>query len=213
MANPIVYSWPVASATAIAAVQSRTGAGSLLLNGNLAKPENNGLFVSLGNVSRVVTLTSVNDLHLVNFTITGTLNGLTVSETLAGPTSNTVATTQVFSSVTSITVAGTVTAVSVGTGTTGYTDWIQFDRHASVANLAIQVDATATLSYSFQVTLDNVQGNNSPLTFTPITAMTTATTDQLANYTAPFTYARIVMNSSDATGAFTATFLQQGLKY
>lgn len=211
MANPQVYVWAVASATAIAALQSRTGAGSLLLNGTLAVSTNNGLFVDLGNVNRVVTLTSANNLGAINITITGTLNGVTVTETRAGPVSNTVATTQVFSTITSITTSGTVTAISVGTGTTGYSDWFTFDKHASVANVSIQVDATATLSYSLQVTLDNVQGNNTPLTFTPVTAMTTATTDQLANYTAPFTYARIAMISSDATGAFTATFLQQGL--
>jgi hypothetical protein len=211
MANPQVYTWPIAAVNAVALVQSRTGAGALLLNGTLKNVNDTGLVIKLGAVSRVLTLTSVNDLHLINVTITGTLNGVVVSETRAGPTSNTVATTQVFSTITSITTSGTVTAMSVGTGTTGYTNWFTFDKHASVANLAIQVDATATVSYSLQVTLDNVQGNNSPLTFTPISAMTTASTDQLANYTAPFQYARIAMVSSDATGAFTATFLQQGL--
>jgi hypothetical protein len=211
MANPQVYVWPVAAATAIAAVQSRTGAGKLLLNGTLAVSTNNGLFVDLGGVNRVLTLTSVNDLHLINVTITGTLNGVTVTETRSGPTSNTVATTQVFSTITSITTSGTVTAMSVGTGTTGYTNWYFFDYNASVANLAISVDATATVSYSFQVTLDDVQTVASPLTFTPITAMTTASTDQLANYTAPFTYCRVAMISSDATGAMTVTLVQQGL--
>lgn len=211
MANPQVYVWPVASATAIAALQSRVGAGKLLLNGTLAVNTNNGLFVDLGGVNRVVSLTSTNDLSTVNVTVTGTLNGVNVSETLSGPTSNTVVTTQVFSTITSITVDATVTALSAGTGTTGYTDWFTFDRHASVANVAIAVDATATVSYSLQITLDNVQVNSNPLIFTPVVAMTTATADQLANYTAPFMYARIAMISSNATGAFTATFLQQGL--
>ncbi len=211
MANPQVYVWAVASTTAVAAVQSRTGAGKLLLNGTLAVATNSGQFIDLGSVSRTITLTSANNLSLINITITGTLNGVAVSQTLAGPNANTVTTTQAFSIITSITTSGTVTAISVGTGTTGFTNWFTFDKHASVANLAIQVDATATVSYSLQVTLDNVQGNNNPLLFTPVVAMTAASTDQLANYTAPLQYARIAIISSDATGALTATFLQQGL--
>lgn len=211
MANPQVYTWPVAAVDAIALLQGRTGAGALLLNGTLSVPQSNGLFIDLGKVSRTVSITSTNNLSAVNFTINGTLNGLNVTQTIAGPDNDTVETTVVFSTITSVTVSATVAGVSVGTGTVGFTDWFTFDKHASVANLAVAVDATATVSYSFQVTLDNVNGNNSPLVFTPITAMTTASTDQLGNYTAPFQFARIAVISSDASGAIVATFLQQGL--
>lgn len=211
MGTPQVYTWPIAVTTAVALLQSRTGAGALVLNGTLVNTNLSVKVADFGRVNRVVSLTSANDLHLINITITGTLNGVVVSETRTGPTSNTVETTQVFSTVTSVTTSGTVTAISLGSGTTGYSDWFTYDKHGSVANLAIQVDVTATVSYSFQVTLDDVQGNNSPITFTPIAAMTTASTDQLANYTAPINYCRIALISSDATGAFVATLLQQGL--
>lgn len=211
MGTPQVYTWPIAVTTAVCALQSRTGAGALILNGTLVNTNLSVKTVDFGRINRVVSLTSGNDLHLINITITGTLNGVAQSETIAGPNVNTVETTKVFSTITSVTTDGTVTAISLGSGSTGYTDWFTYDKHGSVANLAIAVDATATVSYSFQVTLDDVQGNNSPLTFTPISAMTTASTDQLANYTAPLNYCRIAMISSDATGAFVATLLQQGL--
>ena len=130
---------------------------------------------------------------------------------MAGPNVNTVASTKYYDSITSITTSGAVTAISVGTGTEGFTNWFTFDTHGSVANLAIQCVATATISYSFQVTLDDVQTVASPTTFTPVTTLTTATGSILANYTAPFTYGRIAILSSDATGSLTASFLQQGL--
>lgn len=210
MAKPQVYTWAVAAEAAVCALQSRTGAGSLLLNGTLSTPTN-PLVIDFGNVSRVVTLTSTNNLSGVNVTITGTLNGRAQTETRAGPNNNTVATTAVFSTVTSVTTSNTVTAISLGTGTTGYSDWFTVDPYIGVMNLGIQVIATATVSYSFQVTLDDVQTNASPTLFTPVTALTTATTSQLGAYTTPVAYCRIAMISSDATGAFVATILQQGL--
>ncbi len=209
MANPQVYTWPIADADGVALLQTYSGAATFLLNGVLANIS--GLYVDLGGISRVITLTSTNNLSGRQITITGTLNGVAQTETRAGPNSNTVATTAVFSTITSITTNGAVTAMSVGTGTSGYTDWFTYDKHGSVANLAIAVDATATVSYSFQVTLDDVQTNVSPLIFTPIAAMTTASTDQLANYTAPLNYCRVAVISSDATGALVVTLLQQGL--
>ncbi len=212
MGTPQVYTWPVAVTTAVALLQSRTGAGALVLNGTLVNTNLNVKVADFGRVNRVVSLTSANNLSGINITITGTLNGVAVSETRAGPNANTVETTQVFSTVTSVTTTGTVTAISLGTGTVGTTAWFTSDRFLGVTNLSIQVDVTATVSYSFQVTNDDVNGNNSPFTATPITAMTTASTDQLAGYTVPFRFCRIAMISSDATGAMTANLLQQGVK-
>jgi len=210
MSTPQVYTWPIADEDAVALLQTTAGADTLLLNGALSNPNNRGLFVDFGKVSRVVTLTSANNLGAVNVTIAGTLNGVVVTETRVGPNNNTVATTQVFSSVTSITVDDAVTAMSVGTGVSGYTKWFKSNKYPLASQLAVQVDATATVSYSFQVTLDEVNGNNSPLTFTPVVALTTASADQLGVYTVPFNYCRVAMVTSDATGAMTVTMLQQG---
>lgn len=213
MANPQAYVWPVAAAAAIAALQDTAGAATLKLDGSLSLSTNNGLFVDLGSANRVVTLTSANDLHLVNVTITGTLNGVVVSEERVGPTSNTVATTQVFSTITKITVDAAVTAISVGTGTTGYTDWWAYNPLCAFAGASCQVIATATVSYSLQVTCDDVQTNASPTVFTPVTSLTTASTSILAAITPlPITYARIAMLSSNSTGALVATFTQQGIR-
>jgi hypothetical protein len=210
MADPKVYTWPVPGANTIALLQTYGAAATLILNGTLNGSQPNN-YVNFGGYSRLITLTSVNNLSAINITITGTLNGVAQTETLAGPNANTVASTKNFSTITSITTNGAITAMSVGTGTTGFTNWFTFDEHTSVANLAVAVNVTGTINYSFQVTLDDVQTNATPLCFTPVTTLTGASTDILGNYTAPFLYGRILVNSSGADGTLIATFVQQGL--
>lgn len=211
MAIPQVYSWPAASSTAVALLKTLGAAGTIPLNGTLSKSTDNGLFVNFDGIARVVTLTSTNNLSAVNVTITGTLNGSVVSETRAGPNNNTVATTQVFNSVTSITTDAAVTAMSAGTGQTGYTNWFMVNNHAGVMNMNIAADISGTIDYSFQVTLDDVNTDATPLVFTPITALTGATTDILGSYTAPAKFCNIKINSSTGNATLTATILQQAI--
>ncbi len=211
MGTPSVYTFPKADPAAVSALQTTAGAGTILLNGTLAVNTNNGLFVNFDGISRVVSLTSLNDLSGVNVTINGTLNGAAVTATLAGPNDNTVSTTQLYSSVTSVSVNGAVTGLSVGTGSTGATNWKMIDEHGSVMNLGIAVIATATISYSFQVTLDDANTVVTPNVFTPITALTAATGSELGDYTGPIRFANIIINSSSGNGALTATMIQQGL--
>ncbi len=106
-----------ASTTAIAAVQSPSGAGNMTLTGSAV---NDG-----SNMSTTVTLTSANNNAAVSFTVTGTdASGNAVSETIGtGPNANTVTGSTKFLTVTQISHAATISAVSAGftatTDTTG----------------------------------------------------------------------------------------------
>lgn len=222
MARPAVFTWPVADADSVCLLQQTSGAGSFVINGALVNLAALPYIAVFPGISRVVTLTSAGNISGVNFTIAGTLNGSTVTETRAGPNANTVATTQIYDTVTSVTVNGAVgTDTSLGTGTTGYTHWFNHNYHATVLGCTIAVDITGTINYDFETTLDDVQTNSSPKIFTPVDGtagspgypadMTGATTDQLAAYNNVARYSRIKINSSGADGTLIATFLQQGI--
>src|SRR6266850_3299330 len=113
MARPVVINWPVTSNTSVAALQTLGAAGNLVINYGP-----NGFF-DFVNLTRKITFTSANNLAGVNFTITGTLNGTTISEVLAGPNANTVTSVNIYDTITSIAANAAAAAVSAGTGQTG----------------------------------------------------------------------------------------------
>ena len=154
MTKPVVQTWGLPNPTAIASLQTSAVAGSLSIS--------NG---SMNGNYRTVSLTSVNNLSGVNFTITGTLMGNIVSQTIAGPNNDTVYTTQLFDSVTSISFNAAVTAVSAGTGTTGQTAWIPYSYNTNVLGSGIQVKAFGTagnITYNLATTFDDVTKTSSP---------------------------------------------------
>jgi hypothetical protein len=209
MSHPVIYSWPVPSATAVAQEQTLAGAGSLVLNGSFAS----GGVVVFPSFARTISLISANDLNGVQFTVTGTANGAIVSETIAGPNNDRVETTVIFNAVTSITTNNAAAAVSAGTGTKGRTAWFLHNYHAVVPYLAVQVNVIATINYSFVTTLINVEGipDANIISFNPIADLTNATADKMDGYFIPARYSSITVNSSNDTGALTAIFLQQGI--
>jgi hypothetical protein len=209
MANPQRYTWPVSSTTSVAALQTLSGAGKLKLNGSLDPLGT--LPLDMGRITRQLNFTSVNNLGAVNITIVGTNFGFPATEVLVGPNADTVTSVNYYTTISSISVNAAVTGLSVGSDLLGYTNWFRFDYQASVANTAIQVVVGGTITYSLQITCDDANKVQAPTTFTPVVAMTAATTSQLADYTAPYTYARIAITSSDGTGTLVATFIQQGL--
>jgi hypothetical protein len=104
----------------------------------------------------------------------------------------------------------TVGNVSIGTGTTGVTHWFNSDQYVNVLGLSCQAIVTGTITYSFLTTLDDPNDVASPTSFTPIAAMTGATTNQLGSILTPTRNSRIAVTASDGTGALAITFLQQG---
>lgn len=220
--RPRVITWPAPSTTSISALQTLGAAGNLLLNGSLNTSGNyisavaypGGLAIPLivfQGITRSITLTSANDLSAVNFTIHGVYNNAPLSEVLAGPMANTVTSVNIYDAITSISTSAAAAAVSVGTGETGRTAWISGDYDMLIPNYSVQAVRTATINYTLFLTLDDPNTVAIPTVFSPIAALTGATTSQFASFTNPINYMNITINSSDGTGALVATFLQQGI--
>ena len=161
-----VISYAAASAVSIAALQTLGTAGSLTLNGPLAKAYNpmtgvvdNAPLTQVATLLQQgrVTLTSANNLSAVTFTITGTdSGGNVVSETIAGPNASTVTSAKSYSTITSIRTNGAVTAVSVGTANYGETNFLPTDIYVRNQLLAIQVDVlSGAPNYSMTFTDDD----------------------------------------------------------
>lgn len=226
MAREAVYNWAAPDKSAICALQTIAGAGSLLINGTLSAlvpPYASTYAVNLGNISRKVSITSPAggpNLAGVNFTIVGTnYTNTPVSETLAGPGANaTVQTTAIFKTVTSVSVSAAVTGlgVSLGTGNAGTTDWFWVDHYTAVENLGLRaaLSAPGAVDYSFDATLNDVERDvaygRTPDTFSPVAAMTgPATTSQFAQTSQPMRFCRFTISAT--AGSATFRILQQGL--
>src|SRR5690349_5948872 len=190
MARPTVYTWPAASTTAVCAAQGKLAAGNLVINGSLAvtssAPDANSVqaYAIWPAISRTVSLTTTGGANLsaVNFTIKGTYRGAAQSETRVGPNNNTVFTTALFDTVTSVSVDATLgggNTVSVGSGTTGQTQWFEYNHNTSVCAMMVAVIVTGTINYTFQGTLDRIGPNNAtPNTFQPIYTMISQTASE-----------------------------------
>jgi len=208
----------IAVSGAVNAVQ--VGVTSISINGSLS---NSGSVAFIG-ISRTVSLSSVDNLSTINFTITGTYNSAVVSETRVGPNNNTVYTAQIFDTVTSISSGATVAAsgiisvggngVSIGSGTTGRTRWFlyDYDRASSVFSAQVVVLAN-NITYSLQATLDDVSTVAAPFFFDPTAALTNQTVSAVgSSLINSFVYCSIAVTASNATGSLRATLMQTGIK-
>lgn len=208
MVAPVSRVWLPPDTQAIALTQTLAGAGSLTLNGTLAQ----GGTVDFHGFARVVSLTSANNLSAVNFTVTGSVNGASVSETLAGPNNTTVETANIFDGVTSVTSSNAANGISIGTGTTGHTGWILTDTYAPFPSVGIQVITTGVITWSFIATLQDVSNKlpNALSIFTPVVGLTNQNASAQGVYGNPFLYGAVEVTASGANGALTAIFLRQG---
>jgi hypothetical protein len=75
--------------------------------------------------------------------------------------------------------------------------------------LAVQVVATGTINWTFNVTLDDVT-LVIPTLFAPDTNLTAQTGNAFDTVTDPLNYYNITINSS-TNGSLVATFIQQGV--
>jgi hypothetical protein len=217
MAQPATLAFPKAVTTAVCLGQTTAGAGNLLINGTLANqnPTTPLGVVTFPDYARTVSLTvAVTDLSGANITITGTdIYGAAVTETRAGPNNNTVFTTAIFHTVSSVsTNAALGTAMSVGSGTTGTSRWYKVNYNNNVYNTSIAGEATATINYTVNQTLDNVDlSTPTPISFAVDASLTAATGNILFTSSKPVTGYQIVINSSSTNGAVNVVYLQQGI--
>lgn len=203
---------PLASASAnnIALSQTVTGAANVTINGALAS----GGVATLDNPRRVL-ITNVGNDSSITFTVYGTtFSGASVSETLQGTSGSTVASTVDFATVTRIATSGSTSASGITVGTNGVagSSWVRLDSWAD-AQTAIQCNATGTVNYTVQVTMDDPNSPTNPVDLNAITWLNSNDTDAVTaigdiftNFDWTPTFARILLNSG--SGSVSATFAQ-----
>lgn len=160
-------------------------------------------------LAHVISLTSAANLSGIDVTITGTdADGVSQTETRAGPNATTVSTTALFKTVTSISVASTLGANTLDVGWTAVStsQTIPTEFYVDTAS-SVQVALTGTANFDVEVTLSNLRPNEatpslqSAFTWTNDANFTNKSATLAANLavTAP-TAIRLVLNSY-STGA------------
>lgn len=149
------YTPEAAGAATIAALQTLAGAGSLSLSGTY------GATGFPSELAWTITLTSVNNLSGVNFTINYlSAQGNAFSVTTTGPNATTKTTTVIASRITSITTDAAAAAVSVGHLNVGYGPWKHLpNRVGFVSPSTVAVALAGTASVAIEGTYANIADN------------------------------------------------------
>jgi len=211
--QPITISvGPIAAASAnnIALSQVVSGASNVTLNGALVSGG-----VATLDVPRRVLITNVGNDSGITFTVYGTtFGGASVTEVLQGTSGSTVASTVDFKTVTRIATSGStsVSGITVGTNGVAGSRWLRLDNWAD-AQTAIQCNATGTVNYTVQVTMDDPNDPVSPVGIASVTWLNTndgdavtAVGDVFTNFDWTPSYARLLLNSG--SGSVSGTFAQ-----
>ena len=169
---------------------------------------------TLDNPRRVLITAAANE-SAKTFTITGIgANGNIVSEVITGPNTTTAQSVLDYKTVTSITISAAAAGAITGIGTSGVggSRWVSFDAFAP-SMISIQCNATGTIDYTLQTTLNDPNDPTTPITPVNVawvnssdTAVVNATATKQSNFMFAPIYARILINSG--TGSVAATFLQ-----
>ncbi len=201
---------PLASASANAIALSQTpSAGPLTLNGASVS----GGVAVLDNARRVL-ITSVANESGNTFTITGTgRGGIPQTDVVTGPNAGTAQSNLDFVTVTRIAISGNaVGAITVGTNTVASSQWVRFDEWGE-SYVTIQCNASGTVNYTIQTTLDDPNSPTNPVSPSAMTWLNTndtsavgATTSIQSNFLFLPIFARVTLNSG--TGSVTSTFVQ-----
>lgn len=202
---------PLATADDNGICTTQTGVSTLALDGALVT----GGVAVLDTARRVAIASSSvdNDKY---FTVTGTsASGNLQTETLLGPDTATVYTSLDFKTVTSITVSANVTGnIIVGTNGVASSPWVMFDPY-SFPQVSLQCDASGTVNYSVQQTLDDPNSTTNPTVASDMVwfdnsdaNLVSETVSRQGSYAIAPLYAKVTLNSG--TGSVKATFIQFG---
>jgi len=193
------------STTSIAANQVVSGAAAMTLT---ASP------VTLYAPQRV-GITCVGNDSGITFTIVGTtFGGQAATEVVQGVSGSLASSTIDFATVSSITTSGSTSGSGASAGPTGVggSRWVRLDSWAN-AETSIQCNASGTVNYTVQVTMDDPNDPTSPVSVNDVTWINTNDTDAVSaigdvftNFQFTPTFARVLLNSGN--GSVTTTFAQ-----
>lgn len=167
------------------------------------------------DVARQVIITSAGNDSAISFAITGTdWAGSTISETLTGANAGVATSVLSYKTITSVVPSGAVAStLTIGTNTVASSPMIYFDPLATQGPVSIQCNASGTVNYTVQQSLDNPTATGSPYTRAtmnwlnhPDSNLVAATGTVQGNYAYQPAFARVVLNSG--SGTVTATFIQ-----
>ena len=163
MSRYLKYTFPAVDTAAISLLQTLAGGGDLALNGTLVDSTGSEVSFITNGYSRTVSITSANDLGVAVFTVTGTQNGVIVTENITGINANTVEGAVSFDVVTSVSVDIAVLAVSVGSGISGFFRLITIDPNMGGLNYSLTLandNAANQISTTIYGTHDKLEFNN-----------------------------------------------------
>jgi len=205
--RPVVIEKSLAAynAAGIAAFQSLSGPGALVLNGPLVQ---NG--VAILDTQRRVGITSAGNDSGITWTVKGTNGyGQPQVDVFPGANATTAQSNLDFLTVTSITASGaTASTVTAGTTMVGSSAWRMPSTEITPFVLDVIVQVTGTVTYNIEVTLDDYW---TPRTFTAMTGpyadppfvqpvLTGETGSTQLTITSPFKGWRVTITSGSATG-------------
>lgn len=184
---------PVSDADGIAQSQTPAAGGeqSLTLN---------GASVSGGKATfttpHQISITSVADETSRTFTVTGKdEGGQPYTETITGANAGSAVSTAYFLEVSSITVDDdTAGAITVGTNGKCVTPWYPTSRN-TVIGFSVELSSGASLTYSVQHTMDDIQDIDATITALEHDTITSQTTTQDGNYEYPSSAIRAIVTA------------------
>lgn len=139
MSRYLEYVFPAGVVNDVCLLQNTAGAGNLILNGNLANAATGQVnFISNG-YCRSVSISSMNDLSGVDFTINGIQNGVFLSRVVAGPVNETIYFEDPYDIITSISVDGAVNGVQIGTSYVGFFKIISINLERDFINYSLSI--------------------------------------------------------------------------
>lgn len=212
----ITIALAAASANKICLSQTPSGAGALTLNGAAVSGG-----VATLDAQRQVLFTFAADESAHTFVVTGTNgSGITQSETVAGTNGSTAVTVYYYKTITSITISAAATgAMTVGTNGVAASIPYVVDRFISATNITAAVVVTGTISYSVEVSYDDLAPtwndvSTVPTWFAPpnTSNLTTQTTNKADVINMPVCMVRLKINSF-STGATATLTINVPMKF
>lgn len=202
---------PLAAASANCICLSQTPTTSFTIDG-----ANAASGVAVLDTPRRVLFTPAGNESANTFTVRGTAGNTTLTEVIAGTNATAFYTNLDFDRITSITLSSPAAgAITVGTNGIASSSWVRFDDWA-LSQVAVQCDASGTVNYTVQQTLDDPNSPTSPVLPYQVTwincadrAFVSSTTSGQTNYQFAPTFARVLLNSG--SGSVTTTFTQFGV--
>lgn len=169
MARFLKYIYPGANGDELTLFGPLNGPGSIPLNGTLSNPINKNVSFISNGYCRTISLTSPKDLTAITFTVTGTQNGVEITEDIGGPNDNTVFGTKVFDVITGFSAdmdAGGAD-FSAGGGINGYITLISMDPFLNPINYSVRASEEGTIFLN-DITL-TLYGSNEQLALNGLT--------------------------------------------